>query len=73
MSCVVHLVFDLKAEKETTMEIRDLMNINELSVNFYQVKFYIHCWETLRNPVTSYTVYVLTAYKLTELFKFVDF
>ena len=37
MSCIVHPVFDLKTE------IRDLININELSVDFdLQVKYFLY-------------------------------
>ena len=58
------------------MEISDLMNINELSMNFDpQVKyFYIHCWETSHNSVTSNIfyeivkqIYIYTANKLTAV------
>ena len=60
------------------MEICDLMNINELSEKFYQVKYYIHCWETQRNSTTSYVFSKqlkseYTTNKLTELSKLVDF
>ena len=59
------------------MEIRNLMNINVLSANIAQVKyFYIHCWETPQNSVTSYSTQLsckCTANKLTELSKLVDF
>ena len=63
------------------MEIWDLMNINILPVNIDQVKyFYIPCWETPRNSVTSYIYSTQlsskrTTNKLTELTEsnFIDF
>ena len=40
------------------MQIRDLMNINILSVNIDLVTyFYIQCWESPQNSVTSYIYY----------------
>ena len=61
------------------MEICDLMNINKLSANINQAKYYyIHCWETPRHSMTSciYSTKLsskYTAIKLTELLKLVDF
>ena len=61
------------------MEMGDFMNINVLSTNIDQVKyFYIHCWETPWNSVTA-NVYSAqlsskcTTNKLIELSKLVDF
>ena len=49
------MIFDLKAEKnkETTIKICDLININELSVNFDQVK-YFSTHILLGNPTDAY-------------------
>ena len=49
------MIFDLKAEKyqETTIKICDLININELSMNFDQVK-YFSTHILLGNPTDTY-------------------
>ena len=60
---VVHLVFDLKEEniKKTTMKICDLFNINELSMNFDQVK-YFSTHTLLGTPTDMYARRVSTGF-----------
>ena len=84
VSCVVHPVFDHKVDivmtppphPPPTPEIRDLMNINELFMNFdVEVTYFLHI-HLLGNPtdfrISVYSMRLLststsTANKLTEL------
>ena len=76
------MIFDLKAEKyqETTIKICDLININELSMNFDQVKSYAGSapaslpWPvvTIQSPVSfvflAAIFYIITHFQLNFMF-----